>query len=165
MMERKFTDDEIVKSMKCCSTPYTSDCRGCHYQRSELEDILRDGCATELMRDAIDLINSKNAEIDRLEVELKAMRGAANSYKAEVERLQKEVGHNYAIRDEACKMLEDLEKSIPIQFAKAKFEAIKEFAERLKDKASGIRVGGHEFVTVEGIDNLIKEMTVEDNGN
>lgn len=32
----------------------------------------------------------RDEEINRLEIELKAMRGAANSYKAEVERLQKE---------------------------------------------------------------------------
>lgn len=41
-------------------------------------------------------LTSAKAEIERLEVELKAMRGAANSYKAEVERLRAIVVDNDA---------------------------------------------------------------------
>lgn len=46
-------------------------------------------CINLYCKNALDLINRKNEEIENLNIELKAMRCAANSYKAEVERLRK----------------------------------------------------------------------------
>ena len=122
-------------------------------------------CLTEddvsiIFKDAFDLINRQKkkikefdrriviqrnmivyqkAEIERLNVELKAMRGAANSYKLEIERL-----------------LQKLQQ--------AKSEAIKDFAERLKEKLLGMGTnttyGKFKYGTVKSyeIDNLLKEM-------
>lgn len=81
--------------------------------------------------------------------EAKTLLDLINRQKAELESLKEA----YAIYEETT----------GLKWARA--EAIKEFAERLKSRASGVRVGWHEFVTVEGIDNLVKEMTGEDNGN
>ena len=41
----------------------------------------------QTLKSVLDLINRLKAENEKLNIELKAMRGAANSYKAEVERL------------------------------------------------------------------------------
>lgn len=51
-------------------------------------DDLNSGFAADTIEAAIELINRQRAEIKRLEIELKAMRGAANSFKADVKRLQ-----------------------------------------------------------------------------
>lgn len=63
----------------------------------------------------LDLIKRQQAEIDRLNIDLKAMRGAANSWKAEVQRI--------------CKKEFD---NIEIDIETVKSEAVREFAERYK---------------------------------
>ena len=120
-MERKFTDDEIVKALDICSKNNVTRHNELTYEGMPLRF---------LFEDALDLINRQKAEIDRL--------------KSDLHDCVREVSKSHEID---------------------KNKAIIEFAERLKNKASGIRVGGHEFVTVEGIDNLVKEMVGEKNGN
>ncbi len=71
-----------------------------------------------------------------------------NRQKAEVERLN--------IRN---KVLTAITKNYDWKFAKAKSEAIKEFAERLKDNYNVIF--GRKAVSIAEIDNLLKEMTEE----
>ena len=76
--------------------------------------------------DVLDLINRQKAEIERLETELKAMRGAANSYKAEVERLSSD---RYLLKEDGTMTL------LPrMDVTKIKAEAIKEFRGRLWKK-------------------------------
>lgn len=72
-----------------------------------------------------------------------------------INRQKAEIADERARKELCVEVIKRLDK----ESKTARAEAIKEFAERLKIKASGIRVGGHEFVTVEGIDKLIKEMT------
>lgn len=97
------TDNEIIKALECCINDHcTTSCPMNNTTDVRLE------CKYLIAKYALDLINRQKAEIEaliagqetlqkyrdeeinRLEIELKAMRGAANSYKAEVERLQKE---------------------------------------------------------------------------
>lgn len=91
-------DNEIIKALECCGKE--SDCEKCPYFKNK-----HHLCGESFNKDVLDLINRQKAEIEaliagqetlqkyrdneinRLEIELKAMRGAANSYKAEVERL------------------------------------------------------------------------------
>ena len=104
------TDNEIIKALECCIADNATRCGECAYCGTV-------GCCFKMMMpDALDLIKRKDAEIKKkdteidilirkkealkdeiselqrknsdLEIELKAMRGAANSYKAEVERLK-----------------------------------------------------------------------------
>lgn len=79
------TDNEIKKALECCW--HNNECIG---NECPFFEPIND-CTQLMAMEAIDLLNRKDAEIEKLEIELKAMRGAANSYKAEVERLQKEV--------------------------------------------------------------------------
>lgn len=85
------------------------------------------------------------AEIERLEVELKAMRGAANSYKAENGELRK-----------GLNIWTDIARRETQYCEQARSEAIKEFAERLCDG----RVSNDPVVIA--AEALLKEMT-EDN--
>ena len=90
-------------------------------------------CRRELAENTINLINRQKAEIEENQ--------------ALIERLQ-----NANVR--ALKGMTEIAK------ANARFEAIKEFAERLKaDKFAHKNFG--ELVAVEDIDNLAKEMTEE----
>lgn len=86
----------------------------------------------------------QQAEIEKLNIELQAMRGAANSYKAEVERYEKTVGTLATKKDGTViatlngnkteyipKNLHKIFKNMAVN--RAKSEAIKEFAEKLKE--------------------------------
>lgn len=123
-MERKFTDNEIVKALECCCKDnYEGDCQNCPLQ-------LNGGCNVILAEHALDLINRQKAEIDEKSNRLREVLSIV---------------------------------------AELKTEAIKEFAERLKQHcAPGGDFGdpcGVLTVTDRWIDQLVKEMTGENNGN
>ena len=136
-------DNEIIKALECCS-----DEMGCTKGCPCLDE--KKGCKISnegLSKFALDLINRQKEEISELhhrnselEIELKAMRGAANSCKAEIERLNKENEH-----------FADIGK----MYSEIKAEAIKEFAERLKKQ---IHIKEIRDVYGKKIDNLVKEM-------
>ena len=81
------TDEQIRKALKCCLSD-KPPCMTCKY---DAESITVDECMGKLMEDALDLINRQKAEIEKLTIDLKAMRGAANSYKAEIKRITEPV--------------------------------------------------------------------------
>ena len=146
------TDNEIIKALECCATDKMDDCFQCPYDNIVYKPG-NGGCVNRCRKDALDLINRQKAEIERLNVELKAMRGAVYSYKLESERL-----------------LQKLQQ--------AQSKAIKEFAERLKSKLDSLEFRTkthrktvptkfcddnvnwvlHECVPGD-IDTLVKEMT------
>ena len=128
------TDNEIIKALECCATDKMDDCFQCPYDNIVYKPG-NGGCVNRCRKDALDLINRQKAEIERLNVELKAMRGAVYSYKLESERL-----------------LQILQQ--------AQSEAIREFAELLKRKIwhSGW-CNLERTITPEIITNLAKEMT------
>lgn len=96
------TDNEIIKALECDTH---KNCEECPYFSENCNQFLDTDVHS---KDILNLINRQKAkiealiagqetlqkyrdeEINRLEIELKAMRGVANSYKAEVDRLQKE---------------------------------------------------------------------------
>lgn len=69
-------DTEIIKALECCVIQ-GGKCEECPY-----ESIMDCDCEDMLLRNAFDLINRQKAEIERLESNLKFVRGT-------VERLQK----------------------------------------------------------------------------
>ena len=108
---------------------------------AKLEEQLK--CAETVMR--------LEAENERLKIELAAMRGAANSYKAEVERLQAEIEE----QDQA--IINALHR-----MGEIRAETIREVTERLKDKAMtkyDWKVDDwNDYIEVDEIDLLVKEM-------
>ena len=149
MSERKYTDEEIINKM---SAYIEMSCRMCGFKT-----LCNELCAIEFikaaLKAALGLIKSQKADIEKLQ-EVNAdlnesLRLAAEANKdlqAEIERLKAEqmMAEGYA---------DALEE-------RAKAEAIKDFAERLKDKARmpiGTLYG--KMVYVEDIDNLVAEMT------
>lgn len=136
MPDKKLTDNEIVKALECCiGDTDGKDCFGCPLY--EIDD-----CQAHLNLAALDLINRLQAEKQNLEIELQAMRGAANSYKAEIKKLRYNLE---AVLDERADHS----------------EAYKEFAERLKEKSKqgkGYLGNVYHSVDVAEIDNLLKEL-------
>lgn len=88
----------------------------------------------------LDLINRQKAEIERLQIRVKGQKHSLFEQQAYTAQLQK-------------------------QLATAKSEAIKEFAEKLKAVCQWLplTVIPNRFVTIEQIDDLVKEMEEESN--
>lgn len=136
------TDNEIIKALEICSHRNGDlPCEGCPaYSIAQM-------CMEDLMSDAFDLINRKNAEIERLQDELIISKG-----------------EEIKLHDDMCVLKDELHRA-KVEISKhfdymdeAKSEAIKEFADRLKEHRYGELHNRISF-SVEYLDNLVKEMT------
>lgn len=64
-MERKFTDDEIVKALECCCDVDVDSCNKCPIYPHSL-NMTQTECMETAMRNALDLINRQKEEIESL---------------------------------------------------------------------------------------------------
>ena len=137
------TDSEIIKALGLC-LPLGCDCSLCPL----LEET---NCYDHLLSEVLALINRQKAEIDLLIRKKETLRDEIAEQQAEIERLREE---NTAL-DGANVLL-----TVTLQNARA--EAIKEFAERLKEKYkdydNNVGVVG-KIALFNDIDNLAKELT------
>lgn len=77
------TDEQIIDIFKYCTDSNSNNCYTCAAHQNGR-------CAVPDTDEQIArILEQQKAEIAQLNVELKAMRGAANSYRLECERLQK----------------------------------------------------------------------------
>ena len=139
-------DSEIIKALEHCLVLHK--CEECPCDFDTNGKTFCNGLGLKIL----DLINRQQAEIDRLNIDLKAMRGAANSWKAEVQRI--------------CKKEFD---NIEIDIETVKSEAVREFAEKLKKLAMAERICVEQgryvnisYVNVCDIDRLLEEMGCND---
>lgn len=149
MPKQKMSDDDIIKALKFCSTTIATSCKGC-----PLYEEKSNTCITILCQNALDLFNRKNMEIDILIRKKDNLRDEIAEQQAEIERLNKEVD-----RLSQCVMYHEGQI----------IDAIKEFAERLKEKGTPVTSGkGFEGVYVMCsnlvIDNTLKEIIGDNNG-
>lgn len=84
------SDNEIIKALECCIKTQCENCCNCGSWHEQWN------CMTDIMKKALDLINRQKAEIERLDIELRAMRGAANSYKLDNQRIRAEAIKEFA---------------------------------------------------------------------
>ena len=82
------TDNEIIKSFECCDKGLCGDCS---YQSKIM-------CATELKRDALDLINRQQAEIERLELLIDSLNLVVDGLNKECETAKSEAIKDFAKR-------------------------------------------------------------------
>ena len=133
------TDNEIIKALECCSTARTADdCErlGCPSFADPQTCIFSDNQKIQGVIDgSLDIINRQKAEIERLQAYHDDMESAI-----------------YSFREDHAK----------VKFFKGeiKSEAIKEFAERLKEDCPANLLVIH----FDAIDNLVKEMVGDNNG-
>ena len=136
-MPDKLTDKEIVKALECCCIEHA--CGKCPYTRNK-----GCSCINGILKDALDLINRQKAEIERL--------------------LQKLQRPQDADPMDFCGVLCDFSEEL---IKKAKAEARKEFAERLKADMDGwiydFEYHSELYSALNRVDNLLKKMEGEEN--
>ena len=168
------TDNDIIKALECCADT-TKGCEDCPFLPFE--------CIVDtensLVKSALDLINRQQAEIERFTKRQKPT--GASGYKivnGKVVFFTNMLGgcrYEYENLDEVVKTLNELLQECyskdEIAFAlkcktedlkTAKSEAIKEFAERLTDRAELIKANAFDSkwaISQDDIDNLVAEMT------
>ena len=131
MPDKKLTDSEIIKALECCSNNVLYEqCVGCPYEK-----YLDKGhtCIIKATKNALDLINRQKAEIEELDYKLGALLCYVTNGK-----LSKST---YPL----ATMTTAVDDAITDDCNDAKSEAVKEFAQRVKDD----------------IDNLLNELVGE----
>ena len=124
------TDNEILKQLETCT--YYPNCPECPYY--EKSDIAHE-CMVGVMRNAYDLINRQQAEIERLNSCVMSEEQVREIMKSQMHTVFKDI-------------IED-----------ATDKAIKEFAEKLKATRPHLNTGEQVFyIRPEEVDNLVKEM-------
>lgn len=141
------TETETVKALECCGDE--SNCAECPLKGTRFE--LDHSCAEELMKVAAELIKSKNAKIKELQHKI-------SSCNSEIDKLKSKLPQGFEQADpmDFCGLLCDFAEEL---IEKAKTEARKEFAERLKELPS-VTNCEYEWFHLD-IDNLLKEMEVQ----
>ena len=101
MTDNEMTDNEIINELECCiCSTSRNDCEnlncpacqeiGCYFMDRSTE-YYPESLIQEMGKSVLDLINRKDAEIERMNIELQSMRSAANSYKMHYEKAQIEI--------------------------------------------------------------------------
>ena len=132
------TDEQIIKALECCATDDGDDCFQCPYGNIVYKPG-NGGCVNRCRKDALNLINRQKARTKELEERISYLEESIDCSRKE---------HNRSLQ----------------KMQQLKSEAIKEFAEQLKETAySYSDISGYRSTVVDAdsIDNLIKEMTEE----
>ncbi len=170
----KMTDDEIIKVMKGCAC--TPDCEWCPYYDPKKEH--EEKCYIRRNRDFNNLMNHKEEQIESLIAGQETLQKYIAEKDAEIERLNRLTDDLVKLSDTRKKAnFSLLTKHIMLKksIETARDEAVKEFAERLKEELisycktvvegndmEGITDTGFEKEDVmTTIDNLVKEMVGE----
>ena len=142
------TDDEIIKALECCDFTDIKACEECPLYHTF-------DCSFVIIDKTLDLVNRQNAEIERLKQE--------NKEYCEDNRI---IAYQRNQRDKEIRALHNQLNGLNFMDKQIKFEAIKEFAERVK------MAFYYEFeelipsIMTDKIDEIVKEMTdVQENGN
>lgn len=157
---RMMTDNEIIRALECCQG--NADCANCPYYENNHYQ-----CGNNFNKDVLDLINRQKAEIEALQKDKKQLESdiiiANNNY----EHIKSIWENDYQKLSQVIAKWKDKYKRLVIQEEDIKAEAVKEFAERLKeyvepyDVTTGYKIIIVNAVEEETIDNLVKEMVGE----
>ena len=150
------TGEQTVKGLEICSSEHLGCEDGCPY--------VGVAClgGDALLKDALALVKTNNIEIDILIRKNETLKDENFELKAEVEKYEniKTTINEFWDILLRFKLAKRKEKPTLEEFADAleeiKNEAIKEFAERLKERHCG---NTYPYVLLGDIDNLVKEMT------
>ena len=142
MSDKKLTDEDIVEGLeRCISTTTDKACAGCPFNKQNLCN--KDQWALE--KYALDLIKRQQVESEKLQ-----------KNQDDIDNFARDICKERLLKGKAIANFDDLQEYI----RKEKSKAIEEFAEKLKEKYCDIVLYG-KIVTVNTIDNLLKEMVGE----
>ena len=145
------TDNEIIKALE-------NEVKSAEY----VDSYYCNGVDLTLIKSAVDLINRQQAENINLKGHLEQLKSRYDNARTEIERLKGISVSSSKDPMDFCGVLCDYAEEL---IDKAKAEAYKEFAERLKEKKQEVFTAVNDSsyaVTVYKIDNLLKEMVGED---
>lgn len=116
----------------------------------------------QILKNALDLINRQQAEIEKLNVELVGMRGACNSYKMHYDNAKTENERLQVRLRKERHQFEDLGK----MYSEIRAETIKELEAKIHEKLHEAEMHGNfePVVTREMFDSVVKEVVGEGNG-
>lgn len=153
------TDEQIIKALKYCNTDVRENtCPKCAFYKKHR-------CGTLMLNAVSDLINRQKAEIENLKADNDMYQkvncliaGQRDDRDKEIEELQTQMewltGYN--------KNLLDANTALSGEIEICKSEAIKEFAEKIKQHERIMKYDLFQYaVSVKDIDDIVKEMTEE----
>ena len=158
MTDNKLKDNEIIKALECCLDIFPLTCKNCPLFNVKNSKMV---CSKSATKFAIDLINRQQAENINLKGHLEQLKSRYDNAKSEIKRLKGISVSPSKDPMDFCGVLCDYAEEL---IDKAKSEAYKEFAERLKEKKQEVFTAVNDSsyaVTVYNIDNLVKEMAGE----
>jgi|GEM_PF-2614837 len=174
-------DASVIKALECCSKDNVKDCDICPYNEKETNTY----CANDLIKDTLALINRLKAQNKEFDEKIVMQMGLIEHQRDEIVALTGIIEKGDFTSYSACRAIEDRKrknaeyinelkaeierykgviKLLEKDVLTAKTEAIKEFAERLKcrasilcDKVTGLPIS----YTISNYNfyNLVKEMT------
>ena len=166
------TDAEIIKALEYCVCNLYK-CPECPYNNETVSK-----CSVKLKFDSIDLINRQKGYIDGQKEELDYLRniikqkdmtikiyeGIINNQEAELDKHKKHLNRNIVFFGaRGGGKSEFFKNALGLEIDKIREEAIKEFAERLKNRLTPYPdCDFKEEVTSKQIDDLVKEMVGEE---
>lgn len=170
------TDKEIIKGLECCLDEALEKCNECPYSVDAFM------CKRmELLEDSLDLINRQQEQLESTiagqETLQKALAEETKRREVQAERLREEREQKYEQIDLICRLrneiaekdrkIDDLKvenqslrtaaNCYKIHYNEARTEAIREFAERLKQRCSANSDINY-YILKKLVDNLVKEM-------
>ena len=143
MTDKKLTDKDVVEGLeRCISTTTAKACAGCPFNKQNLCD--EDQWVLE--RYALDLIKRQQVESEKLQ-----------RNQDDIDNFARDICKERLLKGKTIANFDDLQEYL----RKEKSKAVKEFAEKLKEKYFDTVLYG-KIVTVNAIDNLLKEMVGEE---
>lgn len=150
----KLNRDQIVKALECqVGTDEKHDCRGCYFYKEG-------GLCSENMSEGIATVAL--ALIRELTIELDAMRGAANSYKMDNQRLIEENERLNSINKALVKNNSELETELAQTYdllEKAKADTVRKMQKKIKAKI--LEINHNLCGLLPFIDQIAKELLEE----
>ena len=137
-MPDKLTDSEIVKALEYWREFDKEIDQMLNGRFKGDKMLLEQKEIVKITLNLFDLINRLQAEKQNLEVELQAMRGAANSYKAENERLKADCENYKQVAENQQRVT--LDRGFEIKRLKEEIERLKPFEDKIAEFNSHIRV-------------------------
>lgn len=129
------TDKDIIKALGLCTSEHLGCEDGCPYIPTGMKIAMgEDACETALLKDARDLINRQQAEIEYLKKVIETMTNeqilSATEAKKEIDRLIDEIDE---LNIKIAKLYFEKDK--------AKVEAVKEFMQKIEDECEYVTFG------------------------
>lgn len=139
------TDEQIIRALEICAND--GDCKDCAINPHKGN---YGYCTSLALKAALDLINRQKAEIENYSITEKDLRYRNKEFEKANKKQAEYIG--------------ELESELRA-YTEIRAKAIKEFAERLKEKIddSDVVYSTNYDIVMNYIDNLVKEMTEGDN--